>query len=288
MPDQKLLNLLKSATEKLSRIRTEAPRLNAERIMCSVLDCERVDLYLEPDRTVSAGLVVQFESLLNRRLAFEPLQYILGETEFYGFRIKCDRRALIPRPETEFVVSQAISLLENFDKLYILDLACGTGCIGIALAHNLPQAEMTASDISQDAISLAKENVVMHNLIKRYSFHTGDLFEAVKSKGTTFDAVVCNPPYIRQGDLQSLAKQIRDHEPLKALLSGPDGLDFIRRMLKGISDVLVPGGYLVFEMGLGQAEVVNELVDATESLDFVGTVMDYSNVHRVAVARRSR
>jgi release factor glutamine methyltransferase len=287
MPGEKLLDLINSATARLERKGAVSARVNVERMLCAALECQRVDLYVDPDRIFASEIISRFEEMLSRRLADEPLQYILGETEFYGLRIKCDRRALIPRPETEFVVSKAIDCLERFDRLYILDLACGTGCIGIALAMNLPQASITAADISEDAISLAKENAMMHNLITRFRFSAGDMFSAAKGQGILYDAVVCNPPYIRDGEWEMLQSQIRDFEPKRALLSGEDGLDFIRLMLRQVSEYLVSGGYLIFEIGMGQAELVRQLITETGTLQFIETVQDYAAIERVVVARRT-
>jgi len=286
MAEQNLIDLINTATAKLKRINIDAPRINVERMLCTILDCQRVDLYLDPTRMITSDQVTKFEWLLSRRMAFEPLQYILGETEFYGIEIKCDKRALIPRPETEFVVSKAIEVLENFDRLYILDLACGTGCIGIALAINLPQATFHATDISEDAVSLAKENVRLHNLITRFTLSAGDMFSSVAGEDVLYDAVVCNPPYIKDGEWELLHEQIREFEPRRALLSGDDGLDFIRQMISEVADVLVPGGFLIFEMGQGEADAVRKLVDETESLEFIETVQDYSAIERVAVVRK--
>lgn len=288
MSEKNILDLINDASLRLKRIEIDAPRLNVERMLCSILDCNRVDLYLDPVRMLPSDKVTKFEWMLSRRMAYEPLQYILGETEFFGIEIKCDKRALIPRPETEFVVSKAIDILEELDRLYILDLACGTGCIGIALAINLPQATVHATDISEEAISLAKENVLTHNLITRFNFESGDMFSAVAGKGILFDAVVCNPPYIRDGEWELLHRQIREFEPRRALLSGAEGLDFIRRMLSEVCKVLVPGGFLIFEMGQGQADAVRELVDQIDSLEFIETVQDYSAIERVAVVRRKQ
>jgi release factor glutamine methyltransferase len=287
MLGQKLLDLINSATARLEKKGVESARVNVERMLCAALECQRVDLYVDPDRIVASEIILRLEEMLSKRLADEPLQYILGETEFYGLRIKCDRRALIPRPETEFVVSKAIDCLEHLDRLYILDLACGTGCIGIALAMNLPQASITAVDISEDAISLAKENAMRHNLITRFRFAAGDMFSAIGNHGTLYDAVVCNPPYIRVGEWEMLQRQIRDFEPKRALLSGEDGLDFIRLMLKQVSEFLVPGGYLIFEIGQGQADKVRQLITETGTLQFIETVQDYAAIERVVVARRT-
>ncbi len=286
MPERELLDLINAAVTELEEKGVESARLNVERMLCAVLGCQRVDLYIERGRLVTSDIVERFEHMLSRRVADEPLQYILSETEFYGLRIECDKRALIPRPETEFVVSKAIDCLERFDRLYVLDLACGTGCIGIALAMNLPQASITATDISEDALSLARKNVLLHNLIARFTFLAGDMFNMAKKRGSLFDAVVCNPPYVTESEWESLPVHIREHEPHRALVSGKDGLDFIRLMLQDVPEHLVPGGYLIFEIGFGQAEQVQRLISGSSSLELIETVQDYSAVERVVVARR--
>lgn len=287
MPEQKLLDLMSHATALLEQKGLDSPRLNAERMLCSILECTRSILYLDPERFLTSDFVERFEAMLKRRLADEPLQYIIGETEFYGLPIKCDKRALIPRPETEFVVSKAIEYLEQFDRLYVLDLACGTGCIGIALAANLPQASIAASDMSEEAISLTKENVLISSMIARFRFFTGSMFDAVRAESILYDAVVCNPPYVRNGDFDSLEKQIRDFEPKKALVSGEDGLDFIRTMIAEAPDMIVPGGFLIFEIGIGQADGVRALIESNDSLQHIETVKDYSGIERVVVSRRT-
>jgi release factor glutamine methyltransferase len=286
MPDIKLIDLINSAAAKLLRIDVDVPRVNVERMLCAILHCRRVDLYVDSEKVVSKSVAQQLESMLFRRLELEPLQYILGETEFYGLPIKCDRRALIPRPETEFVVSKTIGLLQDKDQAYVLDLACGTGCIGVAVAVNLPQAQVTFTDISEDALSLAQENARLHNLTARVALRAGDLFSSVRGGGVMFDAVVCNPPYIKSGDWELLHRQIRDYEPRRALLAGDDGLDFIRQMLAEVGEVLVPGGYCVFEMGQGQADEVRRVVSATKGIEIVETLQDYSAIERVAVVQR--
>lgn len=288
MPERKLLDLISTAVTQLTERGVESARLNAERILCMVLQCQRVDLYLDRERLVTSDIVDRFEGMVSRRLAGEPLQYILGETEFYGLRIKCDRRSLIPRPETEVVVSTAITLLEQFELLYILDLACGSGCIGIALAMNLPQSSITAIDISEDALSLAKENVSMHSLMPRFAFHVGDMFGSVFGRDMLFDAIVSNPPYVTKSEWETLPVHIRAHEPRGALVSGEDGLDFIRTMLREVPGHLVPGGYLIFEIGFGQADDVRQLIERSQSLKLIEIARDYSDIERVVVARRGK
>ncbi len=286
MPEEKLLDLINEATRKLAEKGVDAPRINAERIACSLTNLSRVELYTEPNRLVTSDIVAEFDVFLTRRLNDEPLQYILGETEFYGIRIKCDPRALIPRPETEFVVSEAIEMLQDFDRLYILDLACGTGCIGIALAINLPQASISAADSSAEALALAGENVALHGLQSRFGLFNGDMFTAIENDKHPYDAIVCNPPYIAESDFDELAPQIRKFEPTDALTSGPDGLDFVRRMLKEAPPYLVPGGHLIFEIGLGQTDSIRALIDTDNDLEFIRTVKDYSGIERVVICRK--
>ena len=287
MPEHRLLDLIKSSAVELEKRGVESARTNVELMLCAALGCRRIDLHADSGRLVTSDVTAEFETMLSRRLAGEPLQYIIGETEFYGLRIKCDRRALIPRPETEFVVAKAIGLLESFDRLYILDLGCGTGCIGIALAMNLPQAGITATDLSESAVQLAAENAVLHGLSARIDFCSGNMFGAVANRGIRYDCIVCNPPYVTESEWSMLPRDIRAYEPKRALVSGEDGLDFIRLMVKEAPDHIVPGGCLIFEIGLGQAERVQRLVARTRALEFVETVQDYSAIERVVVARRA-
>jgi release factor glutamine methyltransferase len=283
----KLIELIKSSDMVLDRAGIEAPRLNIERMLEKILGLKRVDLYLNPDKEVSEDEENQLKILIDRRLKHEPLQYILGETEFYGVRLKCDRRALIPRPETEFVVSKGLEVIGDRKGLNILDLACGSGNIVVAMAVENPEQNYYASDLSADAIDLAKENAELNAVSDKINFLCGNIFSPFKDKNILFDIILANPPYIREGDFELLHEQIRRYEPTRALLSGESGLEFIKQMLDEAPACLKPDGYLIFEVALGQAVDIRDLVAQSQSFEFLETVVDYGGIDRVVVLKRS-
>jgi release factor glutamine methyltransferase len=287
MAECRLIDLINSSVERLSKIDIDVPRSNVEMMLCSILNCRKVDLYLDPGRVASSDTVSRLDDMLSRRTAYEPLQYILGVTEFYGLKILCDGRALIPRPETEFVVSTAIEIGQDHDGLYIMDIGCGTGCIGVALAVNLPQATICAIDASEGAVELAKSNVYEHGLQSRFRLEAADWTALHPDNFNPFDLLVSNPPYVKTGELATLHRQIRDYEPYSALEGGEDGLDFIGSLISGAGRLLVPGGYLVFEIGQGQVKGVIELLEAADDLRFESSVKDYHGIDRVVVARKA-
>jgi release factor glutamine methyltransferase len=217
----------------------------------------------------------------------EPLQYILGETEFYGVRLKCDRRALIPRPETEFVVSKGLNLIKGRKGLKILDLACGSGNIAVAMAASNPYQNYYASDLSLDAVKLARENAELNDVSDRIEFHQGNLFEKFKNKAIIFDMILVNPPYIKESELAKLHEQVRKYEPQLALTSGQDGLDFIRRMLLEAPAYLKPGGYLISEVAFDQMNTIRNIVETETEFDLGEVIRDYSGVERVIVLKLS-
>lgn len=281
----KLIDLINSADTILDHAGIEAPRLNVERMLEMILGLKRVELYLDPGREVSDEDAAQLRHLIDRRLNHEPLQYILGETEFYGITLKCDRRALIPRPETEFVVGSALKLVGKSKGLKVLDLACGSGNIVVAMAVNKPGQEYFASDLSADAVGLAKENAELNNVSDKIKFYCGNMFAPFKNQDLKFDMIVVNPPYIREGELEMLHEQVKRYEPRKALISGEDGLDFIREMLGLAPQYLKPGSYLISEVAMGQAPTIRDLVREGSDFEYIEAIADYSGIERVMILR---
>ncbi len=282
---QKLIDLIKHYDHILDRAAVEAPRQNIERMLEKVIGLGKVDLYLNPERKLSTAEEAKIAKLVERRLNFEPLQYILGECEFYGIKFKADPRALIPRPETEFVVSTAIDMIDGRAGLHILDLATGSGNIIISIAVNSPDQNFHATDLSRDSLQLAEENAHLNNVADKIQFHCGNLFNPVKEVQVKFDIITSNPPYIREGEFDNLHEQIKRFEPRRALLSGADGLDFIRPMLAGAGEYLKPGGYLISEVAMGQAPQVKRMAVDEHGLEHIQTVEDYRGIERVVVFR---
>ncbi len=283
----KLIDLINSSDKILDVAGVEAPRQNVERMLEKVLGLSKVELYLDPGREISDEDAAQLRGLIDRRLNNEPLQYILGETEFYGIPLKCDRRALIPRPETEFVVSKGLNLIKGRRDLNILDLACGSGNISVAMASCNPYQNYYASDLSPDAIALAKENAELNEVADRIEFHSGSLFAPFKDKDIIFDMVLANPPYIKESELESLHIQIREYEPQIALTSGEDGMELIRQMFSEGPDFMKPGAYLISEVAFDRMDTIKDLVENETRYKVVETVKDYSGIERIVVLKLS-
>jgi release factor glutamine methyltransferase len=216
--------------------------------------------------------------LVKRRGAREPLQHVLGTAEFHGRTFACDKRALVPRPETEQLVELALEIAKDKPAATILDIGTGSGVIALTIALELPSATLHATDLSPDALALAAENATRHALTDRLVFHQADLFPPDDAR---FDLIIANLPYIPAEEIASLSPEVR-HDPASALDGGADGLDLIRRLIETAPDRLAPGGALLLEIGLGQADAVNTLLSARKFRD-ISVRPDYQNIPRFAV-----
>ncbi|MDD5128282.1 MAG: peptide chain release factor N(5)-glutamine methyltransferase [Candidatus Omnitrophica bacterium] len=256
----------------------------AELVLTHVLNCDRLSLYLNKDLKLNGDKSALLSSILKRRMLGEPVQYILGETEFMGFKFRVDNRALIPRPETEILVEMAIEKLRQDGIVWpkILDLGTGSGCIAVALAKNLKSADVWASDVSDAALQLAQENADLNKV--EVKFLRSDIFSALELKGEKFDLIISNPPYISDRDFGSLAKEIF-FEPQVALKAGKDGLDFYRRIISQAGSYLRGEGLLIFEVGLGQADLVKGLLER-EGFNHLSSARDYSSIERIVMAKK--
>ena len=241
---------------------------DAEWIYSLVLEINRSELSVE--RKVKAYESKRIADIVEKRLTGKPLWYIIGDTEFYGCNIKVDERALIPRPETEILADIVVKTAEEGNK--ILDLCTGSGCIAVSVARARDDVTVTASDISEEAISLAKENAKRNGA--DVDFIVSDLFSKIRGR---FDIIVCNPPYIKSDEIPNLQREVREHEPKIALDGGKDGLDFYRRIAKDVKSYLVRGGMLIMECGEGQA---NDIIQLFPRRDFAMVQKDLSGVDR--------
>ncbi|HEX3074820.1 MAG TPA: peptide chain release factor N(5)-glutamine methyltransferase, partial [Ignavibacteriales bacterium] len=237
----------------------ESPRLNAELMLAYILNCKRFDLYLRFDQPLTELETTQYREALRRRGEFEPLQYITGRVEFYGLDLKVNKSVLIPRPETEILVETILKLSDKTAKLKILDIGSGSGNIPIALAKNLPEAELTAIDISDEALQVAEENAVSNLLENRISFIKMDALSDFTFP-YKFDIIVSNPPYVSSKDFSGLQKEIIGYEPKQAVTDNSDGLMFYRAISAKVKDLLNGGGKLFFEIGMGQSADVEGLM----------------------------
>jgi release factor glutamine methyltransferase len=238
----------------------DAPRLTTEVLLAHVLKTTRVRLYVDLDRPMEKTELAAFRSLIERRMAGEPTQYLTGVREFYNRPFKVDPRVLIPRPETELLVEAALHKLPKDGPGLALDVCTGSGCIAISLAAERPQATVMATDLSADACALARENAQALGVAERVTVLLGNLY-APLPPDARFDVVASNPPYIASGEIPTLSAEVR-REPHMALDGGPDGLVLIRKVIEGARRVLKPGGLLAMEIGETQGEAVKALLQA--------------------------
>jgi release factor glutamine methyltransferase len=258
----------------------------AELVLTQVLNCDRLSLYLNKDVCLERHESAQVSGILKRRIIGEPLPYILGSTEFMGYKFKIDKRALIPRPETEILVSGALEKLKSNNpaaRPKILDLGTGSGCIAVSIAKLLPQARIWASDISLAALQLAQENADLHKV--KVKFLPGDIFSALKKDQEKFDLIISNPPYIAKKEFCGLARELF-FEPVLAFQAGIDGLDFYRRIISQAAVYLNPDGFLALEVGANQAERVCAMC-IKQNFSVLDIIKDYNNIKRVVMAKRS-
>lgn len=260
----------------------ERARRDAETLVLHLIQRDRAFLIANPQAKLSAAGTVRYYALIERRLAGEPIQYITGETEFYGLRFCVSRNVLIPRPETEHLVEKVLALAEGYERPRIMDVGTGSGAIAVALAYHLPEAKITAVDISAAALEIARGNAELNGVADRIHFAEGDLF--APPAGEQFEIVVSNPPYVADSDRATLAVEVRDYEPELALFAG-DGLDIYRRLIPGARAALVDGGLLALEIGYGQdSAVAGLLVEAGfEQIEFTA---DLQGIRRVATAQQ--
>ena len=287
----RILEVINRTTTYFEKQGIESPRLTIELLLAHLLEKKRLDLYLEFERELDEGTLAKLRELVKRRAGGEPLQYITGETEFYGLKFMVDKRVLIPRAETEMLVETVVKRLKPADgtpvdralPTTIIDVGTGSGCIAIALAKKLPTAEISALDISPDALEVARGNAGLHHVEKKVRFFESDLLEGLPSSFVA-EAVVSNPPYIADGELAKLPKEVRDFEPVRALAAGEDGLKVIRRLVMNAKRVLSASGFVALEIGAGQREAV-EGIFGQQGYAVVEVVKDLQGHERVVVAQ---
>ena len=257
----------------------ENPRLEAEWMLCEALSLDRVGLYLNFDKPLSDAELAAYRSMVARRGKREPLQYILGSQEFMGLEFQVTPAVLIPRHDTEVLVTEAVK--RGAVARSVLDIGAGSGCVAVALAKALPQAEICSVDVSGEALEVARGNAERNGATVH--FFQGSLFEPFA--GRHFDMVVSNPPYIPNYELAALQAEVRGFEPMGALDGGGDGLDFYRRIVSDAPGYLNPGGWLIFEVGAGQAPQVLGLLQSGGFTGETFTQTDPAAIERVVGGR---
>ena len=278
--------LINWAANYLKEREVTAPRLSAELMLARVLDCTRVDLYLRFDQPLSPQELARFKELIIRRRAREPLAYILGQREFYGLELLVGPGVLVPRPETEHLVEEGLKLLAESDAPKVLDLCTGSGAAALAIAANHPTARVVGTDLSETALGFARSNAKRLELSERVKWLAGDLWQPVAAMGGFFDMILANPPYVTEDEWQGLSVEVKDFEPASALLGGADGLDVIRQIMAGAGAFLRPQGWLLLEMGRGQAPAAASLAEQTRIFERIYFVKDLSGIDRVFVGQR--
>lgn len=275
---------LRHAARDLNGSGSPSPRLDAEVLLMHLLNLDRSQLFLRPERELSEEEAAGFAGWVERRSLGEPVAYILGEKEFWSLRFAVGREVLIPRPETECLVEEVLRFYSSpGEGLRVIDIGTGSGAIGIVLARELPAARVVATEISPEALGVARRNALAHGVAGRMEFFQGDLF-AEAAGG--MDIICSNPPYIPADEYALLPAGIRDFEPPGALVAGPEGLDFHGRIIGEGLNRLKPGGRIFLEIGEGQREPVETLFDDAGGYEEIAFRKDYGGIDRVASARR--
>ncbi len=256
---------------------------DAELLLLHAVQLPRSTIYAYPGRLLSDGEQAAYAAAIERRLGFEPIQYITGTQEFFGMALEVGPGVLIPRPETELLVETVLDRLPRDRRLRVLDVGTGTGALAIALATHLPLAEVVAVDVSAVALGIAGRNVARHGVGDRVELAASDLLRDLPQEAGLFDAIVSNPPYVPEGDRAGLHPQVRDHEPAEALFAGADGLAVYRRLIPEARGALVEGGLLAMEIGQGQSAAMRELLKEWHAAQVFD---DLQGIARVVVARR--
>jgi release factor glutamine methyltransferase len=273
---------LVAASTRLGAAGVADPRREASSLLALALDKPNAFLIAHPEYELTADEAARFDGFAARREKREPFQYIAERQEFYGLEFELTPDVLIPRPETEILVEEAIKELQKLDSPTFCEIGVGSGCISVSILHNVPDATATATDISDRALAVAKRNAERHGVTDRLVLKQGDLFAGVDQK---FDMIVSNPPYIPDGDVAAMQSEVRDHEPHEALFGGPDGLDIVRRIADHAAAFLCSNGLLLVEIGAGQAaKLANQF--AQDEWDRPHFLSDLQGIPRTLSIRR--
>ncbi len=281
----------------------DAPRRQAEMLLAHVIGSERLKLYMDPERPAAPLELDTLRGLVKRALNNEPIQYLVGEEHFFGMTFKVDKRVLIPRPSTQTIVETVLQhSRKNPDAgsvrdsdagegILIADVCTGSGCIAAALAKHLPGARVVATDISRDALDVATENVALHNLTERVDLIRGDLLEALRThpvagRDGSVRYLCSNPPYIPDHEWDAVEPNVKDHEPEHALRAGPDGLDFVKRLIADAPAFIESGGLLLIELAESHAGDALAMAQLHAHLDHERVLKDSDGFDRVLVAER--
>jgi release factor glutamine methyltransferase len=278
--------LLDWTAKFLAQKGSEFPRLDTEVLLSHALGCKRIELYTRFEEPATEEARARFKELIRKRLEGCPVAYLVGRKEFFSLQFEVSPAVLIPRPDTETLVVEALRLAREMPEPHIIDIGTGSGAIAIAVAKQHKRAKVIATDISGEALIVARRNAAKHDLAERIRFLQGDLFEPVPAD-EQFDLILSNPPYIAQEDMAKLPIGVRDYEPPAALNGGPGGYAVFDRLIREAPRHFRPGGYLIVEIGSPQKDAARQRVDAHASYELAPTIQDGSGHPRVLVARWS-
>jgi release factor glutamine methyltransferase len=278
-------DILKGSIKALEAADIPSARLDAEVLLSFCLNCDRLEFYKNPDMPISETKLSAFRNLIARRLQWEPVAYITGRKEFWTFVLEVNNSVLIPRPDTEVIVEEALNICRKIDssEIKILDIGTGSGAIALALASEITRAKIVATDISPAALNLAQKNAAALGLKEKIDFRLGNLIEPVNG---IFDIIVCNPPYISAKDYEKLPSGVKDYEPQDALLAGKSGLEFYEKLIYQAAGFLQKNGWLLLEIGAKQESGVCGIIEAAGIYDSIEMRRDYAGLPRVIKARR--
>jgi release factor glutamine methyltransferase len=279
-------DLVQGARDRFVSAGISAPlaTLDAEVLARQVLGWDRARFLTDRNEKATSVFLLQYEPLVARRERREPVSYILGTREFWGLPFEVGPDVLIPRPETEFIVEEALALVGRDARPIIVDVGTGSGCIAIALAREVPGARVIATDVSKHALEVARRNATRHGVADRITFVETSFLDGIEK---TIDVIVSNPPYVPALSQPALTPEVRDYEPAVAVFGGEDGLEGLRSVLEGAASHLAPGGWLVMEFGCGQDDCVTDLVSGVTGLDLVKIRHDLQDIPRTVICRRT-
>ena len=280
---------LRNGIRTLESAETPSAPLASELLLMHVLGNDRAWLYAHPEEVLSPAQLEKYLELISLRASGTPTQYLTGKQEFWGLDFEVTRDVLIPRPETEHVIEVAMTRIGEARRgaeLKIADIGTGSGCIAVALAHELPRTQIYATDISRAALAVAQRNAARHGVADRIHFFESNLLAGV-TEPVEFDVIVSNPPYVAERDSKSLPRDVHEHEPHIALFAGEAGLDVYAPLIVQAESRLRQGGILVLELGFGTFEAVSDMLDSARGWTRVSATMDLAGIPRVLSATKS-
>ncbi|MEX0819129.1 MAG: peptide chain release factor N(5)-glutamine methyltransferase [Pirellulaceae bacterium] len=280
--------LLQWTTDFLKQKDSTSPRLDAEVLLATARNCQRIELYTAFDEQPTEAIRDKFRSLVRRRAEGEPVAYLVGHREFYSLAFQVTRDVLIPRPETELLVVALLDAAKELgvrqSSLSIADVGTGSGIVAICAAKHLPNCNVTAIDISTKALAVAQANIETHGVGERVELVESDLFSQVDDR--QFDLIASNPPYVSEPEMQELRSEVASYEPHLALCGGPTGTEIIRRLVPAAAERLAPGGYMLLEVSPMIEQQIHQIIEEHGGFETPRTLVDMAGLPRVVVAKR--